>query len=78
MKLKTILKSKTYQCLLEYDVTVAIMQAMTEINSTDMFKFFKNVTDNYMGLQKSLYYDTYMYTDTYCVKNKLDVHALVS
>ena len=50
MKLKTVLKIKWYQSLLEYDITIAIMQAMTEINSTDMFEFFKNVTDNYMGL----------------------------
>ena len=40
MKLKTILKSKTYQSLLEYDVTIAIMQAMTENTLNDMFKFF--------------------------------------
>ena len=49
MKLKTILKGREYTQLLVYDVLIAIMHAMEEIRTSDMFQFFKNVINNYMN-----------------------------
>ena len=50
LKLKTMLCSKQYSELLAYDVPTAILHAMEEISSSDMFNIFHNVTNNYMNL----------------------------
>ena len=50
LKLKATLHHKQYSELLAYDVPIAILHAMEEISSSDMFNFFRNVMNNYMNL----------------------------